>query len=53
MSRESNGGIQVFDVWDSQEEFDAFGPALMPILSGLGVVVNEPMVAQVRNVIRG
>jgi hypothetical protein len=50
---ESNGEIQVFDIWDSQEEFDAFGAGLMPILSGLGVGVNEPMVARVHNVIEG
>ncbi len=50
---ESDGGIQVFDIWDSQEEFDAFGTVLMPILSALDVEVAEPMVAQVRNVIKG
>ena len=50
---ESNGEIQVFDIWDSQEDFDAFGPTLMPILAGLDVELKEPMVATVHNVIRG
>jgi len=50
---ESNGSIQVFDIWDSQEDFDAFGPALMPILAELGVELKEPMVARVHNVIKG
>jgi hypothetical protein len=50
---ESNGEIQVFDVWDSQEEFDAFGTTLLPILAGKGVELNPPMVAPVRNVIEG
>jgi len=50
---ESNGEIQVFDIWNSQEEFDAFGEVLMPILEGLGVTVNPPMVAAVHNVIKG
>jgi hypothetical protein len=50
---ESNGEIQVFDIWESQEEFDAFGPVLMPILDGLGVQVNPPMVANVSKVIQG
>jgi len=50
---ESNGEIQVFDIWDSQEEFDAFGSVLMPILGGLDVKLSDPMVAQVHNVIRG
>jgi hypothetical protein len=50
---ESNGAIQVFDIWESQEDFDAFGPALMPILAELGVGLKEPMVANVHNVIKG
>ncbi|HVB90604.1 MAG TPA: hypothetical protein VND70_00735 [Acidimicrobiales bacterium] len=50
---ESNGAIQVFDIWESQEEFEAFGQTLMPILGALGVELNEPMVANVLNVITG
>ena len=50
---ESNGAIQVFDIWESQEEFEAFGTTLMPILAELGVTLKEPMAANVHNVIRG
>jgi hypothetical protein len=50
---ESDGAIQVFDTWESQEEFDAFGKTLLPILAGVGVELNEPMVARVYNVIQG
>ena len=50
---ESNGEIQVFDVWDSQEEFDAFGETLVPILTAAGIELNPPMVADVHNVIQG
>jgi hypothetical protein len=50
---ESNGEIQVFDLWESQEEFDAFGATLMPILAGLDLELNDPMVGLVHNVIRG
>ena len=50
---ESNGAIQVFDTWESQEDFDAFGATLIPILSGLGVELKDPMVATVHNVITG
>ena len=50
---ESNGEIQVFDVWDSQEEFDAFGETLIPILAKAGITLNAPMVAGVHNVIMG
>ncbi len=50
---ESDGVVNVFDIWESQEDFDAFGATLMPILTELGVSVDAPMVAQVRNVIEG
>jgi hypothetical protein len=45
-------GINVFDIWESQEDFDAFGATLVPILTELGVTLGEPMVATVHNVIR-
>ena len=50
---EPNGEIQVFDLWESQETFDAFGATLMPILGGMAIKLNEPMVARVHNVIAG
>ena len=50
---ESNGAIHVFDIWESQEDFDAFGATLVPILGELGVALEEPMVATVHNVIEG
>jgi len=50
---ESDGAINVFDIWESQEAFEAFGPTLMPILDGLGVKLNPPMVAPVHNIIKG
>ncbi len=45
--------IHIFDVWDSQEDFEKFGETLMPILSELGVDPGEPSVAEVHNVITG
>jgi len=50
---ERDGLVQVFDIWESQEAMDAFGPTLMPILSGLGVDPGQPMVQPVYNVIEG
>jgi hypothetical protein len=50
---ETNGEIQVFDVWESQEAFDAFGATLIPILTAAGIELNEPMVARVHNEIKG
>jgi len=48
---ESDGEIQVFDIWESQAAFDAFGQTLIPILTAAGIEINEPMVARVHNTI--
>ena len=50
---ETDGQIQVFDVWDSQKSFDAFGETLMPIMTGLGADPGQPMVSKVHNIIQG
>jgi hypothetical protein len=50
---ESNNEVQVFDIWESQEEFEAFGATLIPILTKLGIELGEPMVAPVLNVLKG
>jgi hypothetical protein len=44
---------QVFDVWESQEAFEAFGTTLLPIMAELGADPGQPMVARVHNVIAG
>jgi hypothetical protein len=46
---ETGGEIQVFDVWESQADFDAFGATLIPILTAAGIELNDPMVARVHN----
>ncbi len=50
---ETDGQIQVFDIWDSQESFQAFGETLMPIMTGLGADPGQPMVSKVHNIIQG
>ena len=50
---ETDGQIQVFDVWDSEESFAAFGETLMPILASLGADPGQPMVSKVHNIIQG
>ena len=46
---ESDGEIQVFDVWETQEDLDTFKDVLVPILTDLGVELRNPMVATVYN----
>jgi hypothetical protein len=50
---ETDGRIQVFDVWDSQESFEAFGATLLPIMDELGADPGQPSVSPVHNIIVG
>jgi hypothetical protein len=45
--------LMVFDIWDSQESFEAFGPVLMPILAEAGIDPGTPDVMPVHKVIKG
>jgi hypothetical protein len=36
------GKLQVFDIWESQEAFDAFLGYLVPLLEELGVKLSAP-----------
>lgn len=47
------GGIEVFDLWDSQESFEKFGETLVPIMNELGADPGEPQVAEIHNIIIG
>ncbi len=53
VAMEADGLIQVFDVWDSEESFQAFGATLVPILTELGVDPGQPQVSPVHNAIVG
>jgi hypothetical protein len=33
----SDGNLMVSEIWDSQEQFQAFGETLMPILADVGI----------------
>jgi hypothetical protein len=50
---ESDGAIQVFDVWESHDDFENFGATLVPILEELGVHLGEPSIAEIHNSIQG
>jgi len=50
---EVDGQIRVFDVWESMEQFQAFGATLRPIMTKLGVEPGEPQVMKVHNVRNG
>ncbi len=49
----SRDKLQVFDIWESPQDFDKFGETLMPILQKIGIDAGEPMIEPVHNLIRG
>jgi hypothetical protein len=49
----SNGKFRVSEVWDSREQFDAFGERLMPVLKDVGIELSgEPEMLEIQNIIK-
>jgi hypothetical protein len=48
----SEGNLRVSQVWDSQEQLEAFGERLRPILADLKIDPGEPEIVGVHNIIR-
>ena len=46
------GSLRVSEIWDSREQFEAFGERLMPVLADIGIEPGEPEVLEVHNIIR-
>jgi len=44
--------LAVYDVWESQEKFDAFGETLMPLLQKLEIDPGQPDILPVHNLIQ-
>jgi len=47
----ADGNLRVSEVWDSQEQFEAFGSRLMPILGDVGIEPGQPEILEVHNTI--
>jgi hypothetical protein len=47
-----DGGLRVSEVWDSREQWDAFGERLMPVLADIGIDPGEPEILEVHNVVK-
>jgi hypothetical protein len=47
-----DGNVRVSEIWDSQEQLEAFGQRLMPLLAELGIEPGEPEVLQVHAIER-
>jgi hypothetical protein len=49
----SGGSFRVSEIWDSEEQFDAFGKRLMPVLSDVGIeLAGEPEMLEIHNIIQ-
>ena len=49
----SEGNFRVSEIWDSREQFDAFGERLMPVLKDVGIeLAGEPEMLEVYNIIK-
>jgi hypothetical protein len=44
--------LRVSEIWDSQEQLDAFGERLMPVLADVGIEPGEPELLEVHNIIK-
>jgi hypothetical protein len=44
--------IRVSEIWDSREQWEAYGERLMPLLAEVGIEPGEPEVFEVHNIIR-
>jgi len=40
------------EIWDSREQFEAFGERLMPLLAEAGIDPGEPEVIEIHNIIK-
>lgn len=48
----TDGNLRVSEIWDSQEQLDAFGERLMPVLSEVGIDPGEPELMEVHNIVK-
>jgi hypothetical protein len=48
----SDGKFRVSEIWDSREQFDAFGERLMPVLKDVGIEPGRPEMLEIHNIIK-
>jgi len=48
----TEGSLRVSEIWDSREQFEAFGERLMPILQDAGIDPGEPELLEVHNIVK-
>jgi hypothetical protein len=48
----SEGKFRVSEVWDSREQFEAFGERLMPVLKDVGIEPGKPEMLEIHNIVK-
>jgi hypothetical protein len=48
----SDGKFRVSEIWDSREQFDAFGERLMPVLKDVGIEPGKPEMLEIHNIVK-
>jgi hypothetical protein len=48
----SDGNLKVSEIWDSQEQLDAFGKRLMPVLAEVGINPGQPEVLEIHKIVK-
>jgi hypothetical protein len=48
----SEPNLRVSEIWDTREQWEAFGERLMPVLADIGIQPGEPEILQVGNIVR-
>jgi len=48
----ADGGLRVSEIWESQQQFEAFGQRLMPVLAEAGIDPGQPEILQIHNIIK-
>jgi hypothetical protein len=49
----ADGDLRVSEIWDSREQFEAYGGRLMPLLAAAGIQFSDgPEIFEVHNVIK-
>jgi hypothetical protein len=46
------GRLRVSEIWDSREQWQAFGERLMPVLADVGIEAGDPDVFEIHNVVK-
>ena len=47
-----DGSLRVSEIWDSREQWEAFGERLMPLLADIGIEPGEPEILDVHNIVK-